>query len=115
MSPQSIFDPFSTANVASSAVAHLHNELPDRFVAKHVIERRHAGNRRSGDPASLTHAEQSFRRQIAIMILDGLEDRDDRFGLAPELVERIINKFQINRHRKFEVRTPLPDDHAGCV
>ena len=84
-------------DVAGRAVADVDDVPADRAVAELRVERRDAGDRRGRDVGQLADALERLARQVAVVRLDRLQDRDDRLGPRPELLDRLVDEAQIER------------------
>jgi hypothetical protein len=85
--PERILDPFRTYNMTGRPAADPHSELTDGFMAEHVVEGRHASDTGGCDGRSIDNAEQTFGRQVTVVILDRLQQRDHAIGAAPDSVD----------------------------
>ncbi len=104
---QGVLDPFGAAHVAGRAVAHMDDVLAARLMPEHVVEGRDPANRRRRDLRGRADAPQRLLRQVAVMVLQGLKDRDDGVGRAPDALHGLIHVFQVKAHEaKSEVRSP---------
>ena len=93
---QGVFHPFSSGDVASRAPADAHDELADRLMPEHVVERRDAGEGGGCDLSRVAHAAQGFVRQIAVVLLQRLQNRNHRIGRASDPFHRLVGKGQVN-------------------
>ncbi len=82
-------------DVASGSMADVDDVLPDRPVAKSVVERGNAGNGRGRDVGQTAHTLQCLRGQVAIVLLDRLQDRHHRFGATADIVDDARYRFKI--------------------
>ena len=68
---------------------------PDRAVAELGVERRHAGDRRRRDLGQLADPLDRLARQVAVVRLDRLEDRDHGIAAAAEPLDGLIDEAKI--------------------
>src|SRR5664279_1224442 len=74
---------------------------------EHVVEGRDPANRRRRNLRGSADAAQRLLRQVTVMVLQGLKDRDDRIGRATDPLHRLIHVFQVKAHDgKSECRNP---------
>ena len=74
MPPQRILDPLRARHVTRRAATDAHDVFARRLHAEHVVERRHARDGRGRDVARLAHAAQRLLRQIAVVLLQRLQE-----------------------------------------
>ena len=82
--------------MAGRAVANAENVLPRRFEAEHVVKSRNAGNGGGLNLGQLRQPLQGLLRQVAMMFLQRLKNRDQRLGFAPDTRHRLFDKIEIN-------------------
>src|ERR1019366_7489415 len=95
---QRVLDPLGPAHVAGRAVANMDNVFAARRMPEHVVEGRDPANRCRRDLRSRANALQRLLRQVAVMVLQRLKDRDDPIGRAADALPRLIHVFQVEAH-----------------
>ncbi len=96
VSAQGVFDAVGSRYMAGRAVADVDDVLADRRVPEHVVERRDTGNRGGRDLRVPADVIQRFARQIAVMILECLENRDCRVRRAAQPGDGLLRKPQVH-------------------
>jgi len=66
--------------------------LADRLMAELRVEGGYAGDLRWSDLSDITDAPQGFLGEVAVVMLEGLEDRNDRLGLSSYLLNESVNR-----------------------
>ena len=94
-----IVDPLGPLDVAGGAIADANQVPPHGTVPELRVEGRDAGDLRQGNVALLGHPPQGLPRQVAVMTLQDLQDGQDPVWLAPQALERFIDKGQIEFHQ----------------
>ena len=92
---QGILDQFGALHVASRAMADADDMLPDRMMAKLRVEGGDPGDRRGGDLGQLADPLHCRHRQVAIVLLDRLEDRNHRLPAAADLFDALVDETQV--------------------
>ena len=93
--PQRVLHARRAGDMAGRAPADAHHRFAHRLVPEHVVERGDTFEGRGRDLRRLANTFEGLLRQVAVMILHGLENRDQRLGAAPDARHRLINKWKI--------------------
>lgn len=98
MPPQRVLDPLGARHVTRRAATDANDVLAGRLHAEHVVERSDAGDGGGRDIALVANMAQRLLRQIAVVLLQRLQNRDHRIRVAPDACHGLLGKCQINRH-----------------
>ncbi len=103
LAPQRILDAFGAGHVTGGAATDTHNVPARGSCPEHVVERRHAAEGRGRDLRELADPAQSLLRKVAIVVLEGLQQRDGRIGRAPDAFDGLVHICQVQRHERESV------------
>ena len=95
-----VVHPLGAFDVTGGAVADADQVPPHGPVPELRVERRDAGDLRQGNVALLGHPPQGLARQVAIMALQDLQDGQNPVRIAPQAVQRLIDKGEIEFHHR---------------
>ncbi len=95
---QGVLDALRAGHMAGGSAAHANDILADGLMPEVVIERSHSRHGRRRDLRGLANAAERFLGQVAIVILNRLEDRDNRGRFAPNPLDGLVYKCELNGH-----------------
>ena len=106
---QCVLHPLRARDMASRAAADAENMFARRLVAKHIVESRNTGDGGGLNLGQLAEAHQDFLGKVAMMLLERLQNRDQRLGFAPDALHRFFDKFEVHaRHTSWCLANLMP-------
>src|SRR5581483_9269567 len=106
---QSLLDLFSARHVASRPMANTNQRAAGRPLSKHVIKRRNACGRGGRNLGHRANRLQRLLRDIAVMALQPLENRNKRMTLASATRDNFFDGIKLNAWHR---RAPFSKSHA---
>ncbi len=97
--PQLVEQSIRPRHVTRSPATHLQDVLTARPLAELGIERRNAGDLVALDFGQLRQPRQRQRRQVVVVLVDGVQQRDQAVLLPAVLLDQPIQGRQVNRGR----------------
>ena len=82
--------------MTGGSVAYLDNELPLWLEREILVERGNAEQPCLSDPEPLCDVREHLFRQVAVVLLNSLKDRDDVLLLAADAVDDLVDLVELN-------------------
>ena len=95
MAAKGVIYQFGSLNMAGSAVADADDMASYRAMPKLVVKGRNRRNGGGGDPGDLAEAVEGWLGKVSIMSLNRVQDGDQGVVLWAKLINRLIDKRDI--------------------